>query len=254
LIRRDVRVRVTEPRRALARREVARTDVREPARLRVDERDVDELAFAGPGGARIARVERRENADARVDAARDVGHRRREAARSAVGWPGERHESGLTLRDDVVAPAIRLRSRVAVAADRAVDEAGVLRVQCVGIESRSRQRIQPRIVREKHVGARHELVQHCEIVGTLDVDLDATLVAIHGKEVRALALEKRRSPTARLVAGLGPLHFDHVGTEIAEHHRAIGTCERLRHVDDFDSGQGCDVSHECSELCSIIAR
>ena len=47
---------------------------------------------------------------------------------------------------------------------------------------------------------------------------------------------------------LGALHFDHVGAEIAEHHRAVGTRERLRHVDDFDSGQRCNVSHERSEL------
>src|SRR5947207_11284937 len=44
LIRRDVGMHVAEPGRALAGREVARADVREPARLRVDERDVDELS------------------------------------------------------------------------------------------------------------------------------------------------------------------------------------------------------------------
>ena len=122
-------MRVAEPRRPLARSEVARTDVGEPAQLRIDERDVDELPDVAAGGAVVARIERREHADAGVDAARDVGHRRGEAAGPAVDRAGERHQAGFALRDDVVAAAIGFRPRVPVAADRAVHEPRMPRAQ-----------------------------------------------------------------------------------------------------------------------------
>ena len=80
------------------------------------------------------------------------------------------------------------------------------------------------------------------------------LLRLTRKKVGAFALEERRAPTARLIARFRSLDLDHVGPEIAEHHRAVRSRERLRHVDDFDSGQRCNVSHERSELCSIIAR
>ena len=119
LIRRDVRMRVAEPRGALAGREIARADVREPAQLRVDERHVDELPGVAAGRAVVARIQRREHAHAGVDAARDIGHRRRKPAGPAVDGPRQRHQARFALRDDVVTAAVRLRPRVAVAADRA---------------------------------------------------------------------------------------------------------------------------------------
>jgi hypothetical protein len=84
----------------------------------------------------------------------------------------------------------------------------------------------------------------------LDVELDAALVPVHAEEVGALALEEGWPPGTGLVAVARSLHFDDVGAEVTEQHRAIRARQRLRHVDDFDAGQWCNVRHERSRLCS----
>ena len=86
------------------------------------------------------------------------------------------------------------------------------RAQRRRVEADARERLQPRIVREKDVGSPDQRVQDTQIVALLRVELDAALVAIDGEEVRALAFEERRPPAARLIAVAGPFHFDDVGT------------------------------------------
>src|SRR5262249_12614951 len=56
----------------------------------------------------------------------------------------------------------------------------------------------------------------------LEIALDRTLAAIGrmeigGAEIAVLALDERRAPGARVVAGLAALDLDDVGAEIGEH-------------------------------------
>ena len=123
-----------------------------------------------------------------------------------------------------------------------------------GIEPAARERVETRIVREEHVGARDQPSQHVGVARVFAVELDAALVAVDREEIRALAFEKWRSPGARLIADLRSFDLDDVGAEIAEQHRAVGSRERLRHVDDFCSVQRSGIGHERFRLLSIIAR
>jgi hypothetical protein len=143
---------------------------------------------------------------------------------------------------------------VAVAADRAVDEAWVPSAQRRGIEAGTPEGFEPRIVGEKHVRPADQRLQDARILRLLGVELDAALVPIDGEKIRTLALEKRRSPTARLVAVAGALDLDDVGPQVSEQHRAIRARERFRHVDDFDSSQRGGVGHGLSGLCSNCRR
>ncbi len=72
LIWRDGRVRVAEPWRNFARK-IGSRQIRQPRRLRVDQRDVDELSGGALGG--ISRVQRTQYRNSRIHAAGDVGHR-----------------------------------------------------------------------------------------------------------------------------------------------------------------------------------
>src|SRR4029453_13761913 len=69
------------------------------------------------------------------------------------------------------------------------------------------------------------------------------LVAVGGEVVGALAcipvlaLEVGRAPFARVVAGAGTLHLDHVSAEVAQQLGAGGTGEDAREVEHAQAGE-----------------
>jgi hypothetical protein len=71
----------------------------------------------------------------------------------------------------------------------------------------------------------------------LEVEGEAALAAVDGKEVRALAVNKRGAPSAGVVTLARLLDLDDVGPRIRERLRAIRTGEDPRQVDDVDAGE-----------------
>ena len=70
----------------------------------------------------------------------------------------------------------------------------------------------------------------------LQVERDRSLVAIPDQERRAFAADKR-GHRARIVAPVGPLDLDDIGTVVAEQHRAIRSGQMARKVHDSNSIQ-----------------
>jgi hypothetical protein len=81
------------------------------------------------------------------------------------------------------------------------------------------------------VGAGAQLVRETAAVVGGEVDRAAALAAVHRQVVGGLAAGVRRSPAAGLVAHTGSLDLDHVGAEVGQHHRAVGTRENAREVE-----------------------
>ena len=71
--------------------------------------------------------------------------------------------------------------------------------------------------------------------GLLEVERDAFLVAVDAEEVRALALEKRRAPRARVVALARLFDLDDARAHVGEQHRAIRARQHARQVENRDS-------------------
>ena len=98
----------------------------------IDQRRVDVAAASGL----LAPRQRRQDADDRIDAGENVGHRHAGARRLAVGGAGEVHEAGHALRHEIVAGARRVGAGLAEAGDRAIDQARVVLAR--GLHSRDR--------------------------------------------------------------------------------------------------------------------
>ena len=71
----------------------------------------------------------------------------------------------------------------------------------------------------------------------LEIERDALLVAVDAEEVRALALEKRRSPGARVVAFARLFDLDDARAHVGEQHRAIRARQHARQVQDGDPAE-----------------
>ena len=97
------------------------------------------------------------------------------------------------------------------------------------------------VVLDQHVGACRSLRTSAWPSGARHVDRDRLLAAVGGGEVAgvarvpALGIPKPgRTPGARVVAHLGPLHLDHLGAEIGEVLRAPRPRQHARQIEYLD--------------------
>ncbi len=160
---------------------------------------------------------------------------------SSSARPGDRHQPGHGLDDEVVARPLGLGSGGAVARDREMDETRVDRRQLLVAEAQASEATGPEVL-DDHVGAGEEASKNGRAIGLLEVEPDAPLVAVDGEVIgsgsRAIGLvaDPWRSPAARRVA-LRRLDLDDVGPEVGQQHRAVGPGENRRAVDDAETGE-----------------
>src|SRR5216110_2120955 len=107
--------------RRRAGREVALGLIRERRDQPVEQRDVDALNLAGA----MASEQREQNPLIGVEARDDVRDRCADLDGLPIRLAGEIDDPRFTLRDDVVAGTIAVRSGLAVAGNRRVDEARI---------------------------------------------------------------------------------------------------------------------------------
>src|SRR5262245_16937770 len=90
------------------------------------------------------------------------------------------------------------------------------------VETELCQSARPEVFNE-HVGLRHESAEQVAPFGMLEIERDALFVPVDAEKVRALTLNERRSPTARVVSLSRLLDLDDARAHIGEQHRAIRT-------------------------------
>ena len=237
LVGRDGRVAVAEAARCDAVREVVAGLVGEQRRRGIQHPDVDHL----PAASDATRDERRQDALRREHARDDVDDGDAQAIRRAVGGTGDAHQAALGLHHRVVAGFFASGAGLAVARDRAVDDAWVARPHRRGVELKRVERAGAEVL-DHHVGLRQQLLDHIERARPLEVDGHAFLVAVHAQEVRALVAEERRPPAAGVVTAAGMFQLDDAGAEVAERHGAVRTRE---HPGEVEHGEAVKRSHEC---------
>ena len=76
--------------------------------------------------------------------------------------------------------------------------------------------------------------------GPLEIERDAYLVAVDAQIIRALAVDERRPPGARVVALSGLLDLDHASAHVGEQHRAVRT---RQHAREIENGQAFERRH-----------
>ena len=127
--------------------------VRQHADGGIDQRGVDKAALAGA----LALRKRGEDADHRIDAGEDVGHRHAGAGRLAIGGAGEAHEAADALRHQVVAGARGIGAVLAEAGDRAIDQPRAVRREALVVEPEFGEPADLEVL-DQHVRARRKLL------------------------------------------------------------------------------------------------
>ena len=231
LVRRDARVAVAAPLRALARRHPARALVEQRGQHRVEQRDLDVAAGAGA----LALDQRGLDPGHREQPAHEVDDRRADLDRRAARLAGDAHEPAHRLQQQVVARQPGRALGGAERGDRARDEPRVARrPQRVAVEAPGGEQPGPERL-DQHVGARPQLARQLAVALVAEVERDRALVAVEPQVVGRLAVAPRRPPVARVVARLRPLDLDHVGAEVAQRHRGERPREHAREVGDEEA-------------------
>ena len=146
--------------------------VAEPGEDALEHGDVDDL----PGAGLLPLEQRQDDAQGRVHAGGDVGHRDAGPG-GLVGITGGGDDAGLALDQQVVGLDVAVGAVLAVARERAVDEAWVELVE--GLPAQPHALGHSRgIVLEEDVGCLRQLVEDIQALGFLDVHREAPLVAV----------------------------------------------------------------------------
>src|SRR6185369_764524 len=230
------------PGRGLAVDEVDLQPMRQRGDHGVEQADVDMLPLAAIG---LAMKERRENADRRVHAGHVVDNGRTDLHRAraglAVDMTGDAHQAAHRLQDRVVAGARRIRPGLAEAGHRAIDDAGVDRLDRFIVELVAFE-IADLVVLHHHVAGLCELADDLLSFRAGDIDGDRFLVAVGAEVERVVVvrlalgvLQVRRAEGAGVVAATGAFDLDHLGAEIGQHLRRQGACKHPRQVENFDA-------------------
>ena len=161
-----------------------------------------------------------------------VSNRHSDLGGGTVRHPGDTHQPRGALRDLVIAGQRRLV--LAVTADRRVDELGLARSELLWPQAEARG--SPRLeTLHHHVRCHRQGARGRPPSPGLQVEHHAPLVAVDRQEVAGLAFDEWGPPLTRMVASPGRLQLDHVGAQVAEQHRAVGTRQRVGEIQDADA-------------------
>ena len=168
--------------------------------------------------------QRRENADRGVHAGHHVGNAgadlHRACARLAVRMAGDAHQAARRLEDRVVARTRLVRTGLAIAGHRTVDDAGIDLLDRFIVEAVALQVADLEVLHHDVHGLR-QLANDLLSRGLGEIDRDRTLVAVGADEERVVVVRLAfridqigRPKNARIVTPARALDLDHLGTEI----------------------------------------
>src|SRR5215469_3795516 len=217
LVRNDTRMRIAPTARRNACIQIVAANIGEPGQLRIEQGHIEEITVTSV----LASVEGRQYAHRRIHARRDIRNGNRKAHRASVGLTGETHHSGLSLREDVVTRLPRLGPGEAVPRNRAINQARMFRTQSLRINAAPFQRLDRRLIAHEHIRASEQAMEDLAALGLIVIESDRALIPIGRKKVSRLRANEGRPPGAGLVTDAGSLQLNHVGSEIAQQHRAI---------------------------------
>src|SRR5215831_4393992 len=194
----------------------------------------DAHVLAEPSG--LARVEGCQDALRRVEARDEIADRHADLVGRSIARPGEIHDAGFPLHDDVIAGPVLLEAGVAETRNRAIDHGGATRPHRRIAEAQAVHCAGARVL-DQHVRNSDQAPEHLLARFALHVERHAFLVAVDGEEIGRLITLEGWGEGARVVAFPGAFHLDHLGAEVAQLHGAVGPREHPREVHDAKSFQ-----------------
>ena len=163
-----------------------------------------------------------------VGACGDVGHRNADS-RGLLRSPVDRKQPALPLDQQIIGLVVAIGAVLAVARDRAIDQARMPFRQGFGAEPQPIGGAGGEVL-DEDVGARGHGHDQCKILGLLHVEADRFLAAIQPDEIGALALDEM-VVTAREIS-LRPLDLDNPRPRVGKPSRGERRRDRLLERDD----------------------
>src|SRR5258705_9793221 len=190
-------------------------------------------------------VEGCQDSEGAVHAGQQVRDRDPDALKVARGRAGYRHQPSFALDDLVVTWPPGFGPVVTEAADRQHDQTGVDLGQPLLGEAEPVQDAGPEVFHE-HVGLANEGLKGGLTGVVLQIAGYGSLVPIRAQEVSGFTfavdrINEGRPPSTGVVAATRILHLDHLGAEVAQHHRRMWSGQRTGEVDNDQTVQGSGV-------------
>ena len=157
-------------------------------------------------------------------------------APGTVASPVGGRESRDGLQQHILPGPVAIGSVGSVAGERAVDEARIEFVEPLPSESQPIHRSRAETL-DQHVGSGEQVVEHLPRLVGLEVDGDASNVAVAEQEEDAHAIEKGIGSRPRPLERPGRwLDLDHVGPQIGEQLACGRALQEVGEADDSDAG------------------
>ena len=98
-----------------------------------------------------------------------------------------------------------------------------------------------------------QILEHLDALGILGVADNALFTVVDADEITALTVDKR-TIAAAVIAGAGLFDLDDLGAHIAEHHGAVGTCQRIGEIQYTNTLQRLFGHNETTSRCDVEWR
>ena len=197
----------------------------------VGHRDVEMAAAA----ARVALAQREQDVEhGRIAAAGDVRDQGWRDHRRAVRTGGEVQQAGFGQIVEIVRRDLRLGPALAVAGDRAIDQARIDRRERRMAEPEALHHARAKLL-DQHIRGSQQRHQACPRAVRFEVDSDAPLAAIEQRKAGARRAEPRLVG-AQLVA-CRPLDLDHLRAGLGQNQAGERSGQQRAEVDDPDAGK-----------------
>jgi len=163
------------------------------------------------------------------------------SATSAGGTTGigrarlDREQAGAADVIDVVPGFAGARPLLAVARDRAIDDARIDRLDGRKAEIEALHDAGTKLL-DQHIRFLKQWSQAAAFARVLEIDHNALLAPVEQREHRRLAIEQRRHRAHVLAAR--PFDLDHLGAGLGEHQRRERPRQQRGEIEDQDAGQG----------------
>ena len=147
-----------------------------------------------------AAIQRTDDADDRVECRNQIADRRAHAHRRAAFRPGQPHQPGRCLDDDVVGAVRRPGTKLPEAREAAIDEPGIAGAEGSVAEAQPVQRTRPKVF-QQHVGLLRQPPRQVETLGLLQIERQPCFALVDADEVQRVLAGERAEAAGLIAAG-----------------------------------------------------
>ena len=238
LIRHNRRMGVAIATRLGAGHQIITAYVGQPGNLSVQQRNVDCLALARFRASQQGGL----NGISGKQTRSDIGNGNPDFHRLALGLARNAHHPAPALNNEIVAGQVLVRSGLAVAGNRAIDQPGILLFEMF-IAQPQPCHFPGFEVLNQHITDANQTPDQLFAGIRLEIDGDAFFIAVGTQVIRAFPAGKRRPPGPGIIPAARPFDLDDLGPKVSQSHGAERPGQDAREIKDPKTVQRLHHTH-----------